>query len=272
MRTAGERGVSMKKLLCLVLAVAMALPLNSCGLKPRAASPRLYVFAAASMTEAMDEIIDSYKDVAPDVTIIPTYDSSGTLLTQIQEGAECDLFISAAQAQMDKLDEEKALLENTRLELLENKIVLAVPDGNPKGIESFDHLARLLSSGGVMLAMGNSDVPAGQYAQKLFAYYELDEAVMAAAGLLTYASNVKEVTVQVSEGAVDCGIVYATDAASAGLTVVDTATAEMCGQVIYPAAVLGSSRHTGEAEAFLAYLQTDPCAQIFARVGFCPAW
>jgi len=163
----------MKKRLSLALSLSMLLALAACGSKPK--QVELHIFAAASMTDTMDEIIENYKDVAPNVTIIPTYDSSGTLLTQIQEGAECDLFLSAAQKQMNTLEEDGALLEGTRLDLLENKVALAVPEGNPKGIESFDQLAELLNAGDVLLAMGNSDVPVGQYTQKIFAFYELDE-------------------------------------------------------------------------------------------------
>lgn len=169
---------------------------------------------------------------------------------------------------MNALEEEGALLEGTRVDLLENKVALAVPEGNPKGIESFEQLAELLKAGDVLLAMGNSDVPVGQYTQKIFEFYELDEQALAAAGTLTYGSNVKEVTTQVSEAAVDCGIIYGTDAASAKLTVVDTATAGMCGQVIYPAAVLAGSGHPEEAKAFLNYLQSADCAKIFESVGF----
>lgn len=251
----------------LALSLFLLPALTACRFQPRE-QVELHIFAAASMTETMDEVIDAYKTQAPNVTVIPTYDSSGTLLTQIQEGAECDLFISAAQRQMDTLDGENALLPGTRLDLLENEVALAVPDGNPKGIESFDQLAELLKAGDVFLAMGNSDVPVGQYTQKIFEYYDLDEEIMASAGTLTYGSNVKEVATQVSEATVDCGVIYSTDAASAGLTVVDTATAEMCGQVICPAAVLGNSRYPDEAKAFLNYLRTDACAQIFERVGF----
>ena len=103
----------------------------------------------------------------------------------------------------DGLDE---LLGGTRIDLLENKVTLAVPEGNPKGIKSFDDLAEKLKSGDVLLAIGNSDVPVGQYTQKIFAHYGLDEAALASSGVLTYGSNVKEVTTQVSEGTVDCGI------------------------------------------------------------------
>lgn len=270
----------MKKFVSLLLTLTLALSLAACGGKtetapaddagtqeaaPAAKSVELTVFAAASMTETMDQIIELYKTAAPEVTVVASYASSGDLLKQIQEGAVCDLFISAAPKQMNALEESSLLLEGTRLDLLENKVTLAVPKGNPKGVESFDQLAELLKNGEVLLAMGNSDVPVGQYTQKIFAYYGIDEA--AVSGSLTYGSNVKEVTTQVSEGAVDCGIIYATDAFSAGLEVVDEATAEMCGQVIYPAAVLAESQHPDEAKAFLAFLQTDESA-VFESVGF----
>ena len=159
-------------------------------------------------------------------------------------------------------------LDGTRIDLLENKVTLAVPEGNPKGIRSFDDLAEKLKSGDVLLAIGNSDVPVGQYTQKIFSCYKLDEKALADAGVLTYGSNVKEVTTQVSEGAVDCGIIYATDAFSAGLDTVDEATADMCGQVIYPAAVLKNSTHADEAKAFLDYLTTDEAGKVFESVGF----
>ena len=242
----------------------------------------LNVFAAASMTETLNQIAENYKSVEPDVTLTFNFASSGDLLTQIKEGADCDIFISAAPKQMNELDGTLAddsdknpdgldeLLEGTRFDMLENKVVLAVPDGNPKGIESFDQLAELLRAGDVFLAMGNSDVPVGQYTQKIFAHYGLDEQTMADAGELTYGSNVKEVTTQVSEGAVDCGIIYATDANAAGLTAVDEATADMCGQVIYPAAILKNSPNPDTAKAFLDYLTGDSAGKVFKSVGFTP--
>lgn len=246
------------------------------------AKTELNVFAAASMTETLNQIAEAYKSVEPDVTLTFNFASSGDLLTQIKEGADCDIFISAAPKQMNALDGTLAddsdknpdgldeLLEGTRFDMLENKVVLAVPDGNPKGIESFDQLAELLRAGDVFLAMGNSDVPVGQYTQKIFAHYGLDEQTMADAGELTYGSNVKEVTTQVSEGAVDCGIIYATDANAAGLTAVDEATADMCGQVIYPAAILKNSPNPDAARAFLDYLTGDSAGKVFKSVGFTP--
>ena len=241
----------------------------------------LIVFAAASMTETLTEIAGLYKAGAPTVTLVYTFDSSGTLKTQIQEGADCDLFISAAPKQMNALDAscdaEKNpdgldfVLQGSRINLLENKVVLAVPDGNPKGVESFDGLVALLKAGDLLFAMGNSDVPVGQYTQKIFAFYELNEEELAGAGLITYGSNVKEVTTQVKEGSVDCGVVYATDAFSAGLTIVDTATKDMCGQVIYPAAVLKVSRNPETAQAFLDYPTGPEASAVFEGVGFSPA-
>ena len=265
-----------KKLLSLWLCLSLISVLAACG---GSSNNELIVFAAASMQETLEEIADLYKEVAPDVTISYNFDSSGTLKTQIQEGADCDIFISAAPKQMNQLDanggEENTegldfVLSDTRLDLLENKVTLAVPEGNPAGIESFDQLADLLKNGEVFLAMGNNDVPVGQYTQKIFDYYGLDEEALAQAGKLTYGSNVKEVTTAVSEATVDCGVIYATDAFSAGLTVVDEATADMCGQVIYPAAVLKISQHQDAAQAFLDYLSTDEAAAVFERVGFTP--
>ena len=286
----------MKKYLSLLLSLSLVLALSACGAKNETASQpaeaeekapaealetaEISVFAAASMQESLDAAIQLYEAANPNVSVVTTYDSSGTLLKQIQEGAVCDVFISAAPKQMNALDgslkdnAEKNpngldyIVEGSRLNLLENKVTLSVPEGNPAGIESFDQLAELLKNGDVMLAMGNSDVPVGQYTLKIFDYYGIDEA--AAASKLTYGSNVKEVTTQVSEGAVDCGIIYGTDAFSAGLTVVDEATAEMCGQVIYPATMLSCGEAPEAGQAFLDFLCTGEALACFEAVGFSP--
>ncbi len=241
-------------------------------------SVELIVFAAASLTETLNAIAETYTAEHPEVTFSFNFDSSGTLKTQIEEGADCDLFISAGQKQMNQLDITASSDVNTdgldfvdsdsRVDLLENKVVLCIPEGGDKGIDSFDTLAEHLKAEDILFCMGNSDVPVGQYTQKILAYYDLDEAALAAAGVITYGSNVKEVTTQVSEASVDAGVVYCTDAFSAGLTVVDEATAEMCGQVIYPAAVMKNAPHADAAKEFLAYLQTSEAGDVFASVGF----
>ena len=243
-----------------------------------AQSVELIVFAAASLTETLTAIGETYSAENPGVTFRFNFDSSGTLKTQIQEGADCDLFISAGQKQMNQLDITAPADVNkdgldfvdpsTRVDLLENKVVLCVPEGSDKGIDSFDALAEHLKAQDILFCMGNSDVPVGQYTQKILAYYDLDEEALAAAGVITYGSNVKEVTTQIAEASVDAGVVYCTDAYSAGLTPVDEATKEMCGQVIYPAAVLKAAPNAEAAKEFLAYLQTDRAATVFEGVGF----
>ena len=266
----------MKKIFILAIIICMAVSMMT-GIvsakeeaAPEGEAVELIVFAAASMTETLNEIEKLYLEAAPNVKLIFNFDSSGTLKTQIEEGADCDIFISAAPKQMNELDGSDFVISETRIDLLENKVALAVPEGNPADINSFEELVTRLKDGSILLAMGNSDVPAGQYTQKIFEYYELNEEELAAAGVLTYGSNVKEVTTQVSEGAVDCGIIYTTDAFSAGLEIVDTAAKEMCGQVIYPAAVLKATKNEEAAKAFLEYLTGDEAGKVFESVGFSP--
>lgn len=287
----------MKKLMAGLLVSALAVSILGCGSKQAEETPAaeetteaeetaaeteaepvtLNIFAAASMTETLTEIQEMYKETAPNVTLVFNFDSSGTLKTQIQEGADCDIFISAAQKQMNQLDKDadpevntdglNYVLEGTRVNLLENKVVLAVPDGNPKNIESF---ADLGTDKLILLALGNEDVPVGQYSTEILTNLGILDS-LEAAGKITYGSNVKEVTTQVSEAAADAGIIYATDAFSAKLTVVDQAGSDLCKQVIYPAAVLNVSKNQEAAKEFLAYLQTDTCMKVFEAVGFAAA-
>ena len=227
-------------------------------------SVQLTVFAAASLTETLNEISEQYKTVAPNVELVFNFDSSGTLKTQIEEGADCDLFLSAAQKQINALEEENLINADTRIDLLENKVVLAVPEGNPADIQSFEDIGTDKCK---LVALGNEDVPVGSYSVEILTNLGiLDE--LESGNKITYGSNVKEVTTQVKEAAADCGIVYATDAYSAGLETVDEATADECRQVIYPAALTASTAHAEEAQAFLDYLTTDDAAAIFESVGF----
>lgn len=185
--------------------------------KETAETVELNIFAAASMQETLEQITEDYKSVDPSVEIVLNLDSSGTLKTQIEEGAACDIFISAAQKQMNQLDIEAAPETNpdgldfidhvTRVNLLENKVVLVVPEGNPKSIQSFSDIAKKAD----LVALGNEDVPVGQYSAEILTNLGImDE--LEQSGKITYGSNVKEVTTQVAEGTADCGIVYQTDA------------------------------------------------------------
>ena len=286
----------MKRIAALSLALALTLGLAACGggttgtaelpaansttpaaetTAPQAEPVEVVVFAAASLEATLTEIADLYKEVAPEVTLTFNFDSSGTLRTQIKEGAACDLFISAGQSQMNDLEagqnEDGAdfVYADTRIDFVESKVVLAVPDDNPAGIETFSDLATDKLS---LLCIGNDDVPVGSYSLEILDTLGINIAQLESDGKVTYASNVTEVANQVKEGAVDCGIIYATDAYTYELTVVDQATADMCSQVIYPAAVMKSS--SGEAaqaaaQAFLDYLHTDESAiAVLEGVGF----
>lgn len=238
------------------------------------------VFAAASMEESLTKAGETFTEENPQYELSFNFDSSGTLKTQIEEGADCDVFISAGQLQMNQLDAADTTGDNvdgldlidseSRFDILENKVALAVPEGNPKGIESFDQLAELLAAGDVFMAMGNADVPVGQYTQAILEHYGLDEEALAAAGTITFGSNVKEVTSQVAEATVDCGVIYQTDAYSDGLEVVDVATPEMCGQVVYPAAATKNAPNPEGAAALLEFLRGSEASACFEEVGFTP--
>lgn len=287
----------MKKVISLFLALTMVLALGACsggGAQPSAtpsvapsATPQpeadpveLIVFAAASMTETMNQIAELYKDVAPNVTLTYNFDSSGELKKQIEAGAVCDLFISAAQKQMNQMDSSKDadggnadgldfVLQGSRVNLVENKVVLVAPEGNAAGVASFDDVA---TDKVKLIALGNSDVPVGQYAEEIFTYLGVWDQLNADQKI-TFGTNVKEVTSQVAAAAVDCGVIYATDAASAiaagnAMEVIADAPADSHKPVTYPAAVLNISEHAEDAQAFLDFLKTDACSAVFESVGF----
>lgn len=269
-----------KPLVCACLMSALLLPMWGCTpTKPAAdqQTTEVVVFAAASLESALTQIAQTYEAQHEDVKLTFTFDSSGTLKTQIEEGAVCDLFLSAAQKQMNQLDSQDTtgantdgldfVYSDTRIDLLENQVVLAVPPENPGKINSFTDLA----SGDYLLCIGNDDVPVGAYSLEILDHlgYSLD--LLEDQGKVTYASNVSEVARQVQEGVVDAGMVYATDASTYGLNVVDAATPEMCQQVIYPAAVMksGEADSYDAAEDFLTYLYTNEEAiSVWKDVGF----
>lgn len=233
----------------------------------------LYVFAAASLTESLEEIKAAYEEENPDVEIIYTFDSSGTLKTQIEEGAYADIIISAAQKQMNALDPEKnpeakdkVIDSASRIDLLENKVCLVVPKGSDKDIKTFEDLN---TDKVETIALGNADVPVGQYSEEILRNLGSWDAIQ---GKVTFGSNAKEVTTWVAEGVVDCGIIYKTDAYSAGLDVVyEEDGSHLETPVIYPAALLQGSDHAEDAGKLLEYFQGPKAMEIFESVGFSPA-
>ncbi|MDR0571025.1 MAG: molybdate ABC transporter substrate-binding protein [Clostridiales Family XIII bacterium] len=263
-----------------LIAALCAASLTGCGEPPSNASPappdpsqpasqttsqptNLTVFAAASLTEALEEIAALYEAEAPEVTFTFNFDSSGKLQTQIENGAEADLFMSAAQKQMDGLEDGGLIDAATRRNLLVNQVVLITPEGSEKGISSFEDC---LTDKVTLMALGNADVPVGQYSEEIFTFLGGWDAVTKKASL---GANVKEVLSQVASGSVDCGVVYSTDAATAeGVKVVAGAPEGSHQPVVYPAAVLAGSANAGAAKDFLDYLGAPEATAVFERIGF----
>lgn len=262
-----------KNLVC--AALVLSLFITICG-SALAAQKEVTVFAAASMTESMNKIAELYKRIAPDIKIIYNFDSSGTLKTQIQQGAECDIFISAGQKQMNQLDikadpkvnTEKLdfILEGTRFNIVANKVVMVAPKGvNPHKIGDFkDAVTNKVH----LIALGNSDVPVGQYSQEIYTNLGIWEKLNQQKKI-TFASNVKEVLAQVAAGAVDCGVVYSTDAATSnGVDVIAEAPAGSHKDITYPAAVLKKTKDAAAVKAFIEFLKGPEASAAFKEIGF----
>lgn len=279
----------MKKIRGILLSLLFVLTLVACTAKEdkgkditRAENPTynktnaktdLNVFAAASMTESLEELKEVFEEENPGINLVFNFDSSGTLKTQIAEGAYCDVFISAAGKQMDELDpnmESKdsniTIDPSTRFDLVENEVVLAVKEDSDKDIRSFDDIK---TDKVATIALGNADVPVGQYSESLLKNMGIWEMIQ---DKINFGSNVKEVTSWITEGAVDCGIIYSTDAKAAGLKIVATANPDMLDKkVIYPAALIENSPNRESSEKFLEFLKSDNAREVFAQYGFKPA-
>jgi len=226
----------------------------------------LTILAAASLTDVCDEIKGIYEAEHPGVTLIFSYGSSGALQTQIEEGAPCDIFFSAALKQMNALKEEGLMDNDSITELLENKIVLVVPAESTSDLASFEGVT---ADGVGMIGLGEPEsVPVGQYAEEVFTSLNILDEVKAKAN---YGSDVRTVLTWVEEGAVDCGVVYATDAYTTDLVrIVAEAPEGSCRQVIYPVGITASSENKEAAAEFTAYLASDAAMALFEGYGFSP--
>lgn len=265
----------MKKRLTLfaVAMIAMSALIAGCGgqeaaaPKQEAAPVTLHVAAAASLTDAMKELAENYKKEHPNVTTEFQFGSSGALQKSIQEGGEADLFFSAAQKQMNALEEANEILSDTRKDLLINEVVLIVSKDSKKTLTNFEDLKKPEIE---KVAIGDKGVPVGQYTEEIFKNLHLTDAVMPKA---TLGSDVRQVLTYVEQGEVDAGIVYATDAVAPNyrnIKVVAKAPEGSHKPVIYPAAVLKASKKVDEAKAFLAFVSSPASAKVFEKYGFEP--
>jgi molybdate transport system substrate-binding protein len=216
------------------------------------------------LTDALGEISEMYSTHAPNVKLRFIFGSSGTLQTQIEEGAPSDIFISAARKQMTTLNDKGLILSDTYKELLVNKVVLIVLKDSVKSINSFEDAG---TDKVLKVALGEpKGVPVGQYSEEIFSYLNITAKLKEKA---VYATDVRQVLNWVESGDVDCGVVYATDAAiSDKVKVVDQAPEGSHEPVIYPAVILKSSRKAYEAKKFLDYLSTDESRGVFEKYGF----
>ncbi len=254
------------KLLVSVLIIVMTfVSLTECA-GTESKKTELTILAAASLTDVCNEIKELYETKNPDVTLLFSYAGSGALQTQIEEGAEADIFISAATKQMNALKEQRLMDEASVVELLENKVVLIVPSSAGSTLSSFEEI---IGDEVKMIGVGEpSSVPAGQYAEEIFNSLGIYEEASAKAN---YGTDVRTVLAWVEEAEVDCGIVYATDAMSSNkVTVVCEAPEASCKKIIYPAGVIEASKSKKEATAFVEYLQTESISELFASYGFTP--
>lgn len=228
----------------------------------------IYVFIAASLQNTMEEIKANYEKDHSNVNILYSADSSGTLQTQIEEGARCDIFFSAATKQMDALEEGGYVLDGTVKNLLENKIVLIKPTGAETEVTGFDNITSAAN-----IALAGEDVPVGQYARSLFTNIGILDQVMEME--INEGANVTAVLASVAEGSNEVGVVYATDAASMAdqVEVIAEAAQDQVEPAIYPVGMIkddqADQKQTEAAEEFMKYLTEDPAAMdLFVQAGF----
>lgn len=255
----------MKKMLATLAAATLLV--TGCGGDNSAGKPQaeeLHIAAAASLTDAMKEISAAYEKENPNVKIVFNFGSSGSLQQAIENGGETDLFFSAAQKQMDALEKSDNLAEGTRKNLLENEVVLIVPNDSDKNISRFEDLN---NENIQHVALGEpKGVPVGQYSEEILNNLGILDAVKAKA---VYGSDVRQVLAWVESGEADCGVVYATDAAiSDKVKVVAVAAPNTHKPVIYPVAIIKATKNLDGSKKFLDFVGTDTVKKIFEKYGF----
>jgi molybdate transport system substrate-binding protein len=224
----------------------------------------LLISAAASLTDVLEELKELYKTVEPETSLTFTLGSSGALQAQIEEGAPVDIFMSAAQKQMDALEEKDLLADDTRKTLLVNKVVLITPKDGELEFNSFEDIAKDEVN---KVAIGDpANVPVGQYSEEIFNNLEIADKVN---DKLVLGSDVRTVLTWVESGEVDCGLVYATDAMTSNqVNIITEAPERSHKEVSYPVAVIKDSKNVHRGQAFLDFLSTDDAVKLFEKYGF----
>jgi molybdate transport system substrate-binding protein len=231
---------------------------------PAAAPVELTISAAVSLKDALKDVQAAYLKKAPQVKLVFNLGASGSLQKQIEQGAPADIFISAAPKQMNELETKNLIRKPTRRNLVENKLVLIVPQYSQLKIARFEELA---NSDVKKLGIGEPNVvPAGQYAQQALKKLGIWDPV---ADRIVFAKDVRTVLAYVETGNVDAGIVYKTDAASSSKVKIAATAPEGSHQpVLYPAAILANSKNVKAAEEFMGFLSSPDGKAIFEKHGF----
>lgn len=246
-----------------------ALALTACGGSQNTAADfaeetTILVAAAASLKYSYEEeLIPMFEASNPGIKVEATFDSSGKLKTQIEEGLDADVFMSAATKQMTELAEENMIDADSVVDLLENKIVLIAPEGTNTEVTGFEDITKA-----EMIAIGDPEsVPAGQYAKEALESLGLWEE---AEKKLTKGTNVTEVLNWIAEGSAEVGIVYATDASTTEhVTVIaDAPEGSLAEKVLYPVGRVSASAHKKEADQFIEFLQSGEAMAVFESYGF----
>ena len=266
-----------KKILIIALAIVAVIAVSGVGLWAADANATnatnatnldgqtVNLAAAASLKNAFDEkLIPMFQEKYPGVTVTPTYASSGDLQSQIENGLEADVFMSAANKQMNALADEDLVNNDTNLQFLENKVVLIVPKDSTANITSFEDLK---DANGTIAIGDPESVPAGQYGKEVLTNLGIWDAVESK---LSLGTDVTSVLNQVAEGSADYGIVYATDAKSNDnvKVICEAPESALKTPVIYPVAMLKDSKNPEAAQAFLDFLQTKEAKDVFVEYGF----
>ncbi len=260
-------GDKVKKCISVLMAFCMSLMVFGCSASTEEAAAEtktVTVLAAASLTDVMGELEAMYEETHPDVDLVFSFAGSGALQTQIEEGAPADIFISAAQTQMDNLRDEGLIDEASIRDLLINKVVLIVPAGSDIGLTSFEGVT---ADNVTMIGLGEVEsVPAGKYAEQIFSYLGIWDEVSARAN---FGSDVRTVLQWVESGEVSCGVVYATDAYTTdGVTIVAEAPEGSHDPVIYPAGIIAGCEVSLQSEEFLQFLASSEASAVFESYGF----
>ncbi|WP_157153164.1 molybdate ABC transporter substrate-binding protein [Brachyspira murdochii] len=221
----------------------------------------ILVLAAASLTDVLTELANNYKT---ETQVTFSFASSGALQSQIESGARADIFFSAAQKQMDALQQKDLIDTNTRKDLLENKVVLIAPSNSKLNIKSFTDIT---NADVIKIGLGEpKSVPVGQYSEEILSNLSILDDVKEKC---VYGSDVRNVLSWVEIGEVDCGIVYSTDAKIAkDINIIAEAPERTHKKVIYPIAIIKSSQNKEEALKFIDYISSDKSIEVFKAYGF----